>query len=200
MSNQSNEISDLLKNIINMKEEIRSMKQDESFDQLNNLLEQILKLANKTEPLVFNNFLDDYKNTSNILETAFLDKFNSFLNSDNFKSIYSGGNIKSNTDLKKISLCNQKTSENNNVINANTEKGIFNLKFSILKNNIEILRSYINSERNRLQKNITSIKNNEQFAITLNSDYSNIFKYRYLRNWGIFLSLVGGIYILRKIK
>ena len=192
MSNET----DLLKNIINMKEEIRSIRQDESFDQLNNLLEK-LKLAKKTEPLIYNKYLDDYKNTSKILEDAFLDKFNLLLNSE---SIYSGGNIKSNTDLKKISLCNQETSENNNVINANTEKEIFNLKFSILKNNIEILRSYINSEKNNLQKNITSIKNNEQFAITLNSDYSNIFKYRYLRNWGIFLSLVGGIYILRKIK
>jgi|UniRef100_A0A6C0IKJ0 hypothetical protein len=77
---------------------------------------------------------------------------------------------------------------------------ILELKYNILTNNIEILRTYIRAERENLGDNINDMRNNEHFATTLNSDYSEIYKYKYLRNWGIFLSIMGGAYFLKKMK
>ena len=34
----------------------------------------------------------------------------------------------------------------------------------------------------------------------LNDDYSELYKYAYLRNWGIFLSLIGGIFWIKRIN
>lgn len=58
----------------------------------------------------------------------------------------------------------------------------------------------IKEEITQETKNI--INNNQalNFASTLNRDYTEIFKYNYLKNWGIFLSLISGGYLINKIK
>ena len=84
--------------------------------------------------------------------------------------------------------------------NDENKRYILELKYYILQNNIEILRTYIRAEREVLGDTINDMRNNEHFATTLNSDYSKIYKYKYLRNWGIFLSILGGAYFFKKMK
>ena len=84
--------------------------------------------------------------------------------------------------------------------NDENKRYILKLKYDILQNNIEILRTYIRAERYVLGDTINDMRNNEHFATTLNSDYSEIYKYKYLRNWGIFLSILCGAYFFKKMK
>lgn len=179
MSNFDNELQNLKDKLEQIKRENEKSIGEEALEQLNDLLNGT-GLADETEPSIFNTFLDTYEEKSDNFEQVFLKKIEKIIDS----SIDEDSSI---DDTDKIN-------------EANNELKKSELKYLILKNNIEIVRTYINSERNFLQENITSIKNNEHFAKTLNSDYSEIFKYRYLRNWGIFLSLLGGAFILKKMK
>lgn len=188
MSNFDIELQNLKDKLEQIKIENANLLTDEALNQLNDLLDGT-GLAEETEPSIFNTFLDTYKEKSDKFEKDFLKKFNRIQtifdsDSNNFIGI-----------IYDLSL-----DDTDKINEANNELKKSELKYLILKNNIEIVRTYINSERNFLQENITSIKNNEHFAKTLNSDYSEIFKYRYLRNWGIFLSLLGGAFILKKMK
>jgi hypothetical protein len=174
MSNFDNELQNLKDKLEQIKIENEELLKDVALSQLNDLLDGT-GLAEETEPSIFNTFLDTYKQKSDKFEQDFFGKIQ--------------------TIIDDISI-----DDNTKINDANQLLKISELQYLILKNNIEIVRTYINSERNFLQENITSIKNNEHFAKTLNSDYSEIFKYRYLRNWGIFLSLLGGAFFLRKMK
>lgn len=187
MSNFDNELQNLKDKLEQIKEENENLLTDEALIQLNDLLDGT-GLAEETEPSIFNTFLNTYEEKSDKFERDFFNKFNKIktifkIDSNNFIDV-----------IYELSIDDKEINEANNELKKSE------LKYLILKNNIEIVRTYINSERNFLQENITSIKNNEHFAKTLNSDYSEIFKYRYLRNWGIFLSLLGGAFFLRKMK
>lgn len=188
MSNFDNELQNLKDKYEQIKLENEELLKDVALDQLNDLLNGT-GLADETEPSIFNTFLDTYEEKSDNFEQDFLKKFNEI------ETIFK----KDSNDFIEV-IYDVSINDNSKINDANQLLKISELKYLILKNNIEIVRTYINSERNFLQENITSIKNNEHFAKTLNSDYSEIFKYRYLRNWGIFLSLLGGAFILKKMK
>jgi hypothetical protein len=137
-------------------------------------------LASKQDPNFFYNLIQDYKTESTILLNDFYEE----LETDNGLE---PGTIDINYDV-------------NTYYNDTTKRDILELKYKILKNNIENLRKYIRAERDVLGDTINDMRNNEHFATTLNSDYSEIYKYKYLRNWGIFLSIVGGAYFFKKMK
>ena len=189
MSNFDIELQNLKDKLEQIKIENENLLTNEALNQLDDLLNGT-GLAEETEPSIFNTFLDTYKEKSDKFERDFFNKFN-----DEIETIFKMDSSDFIDVIYDLSL-----DDTDKIKEANNEFKKSELKYLILKNNIEIVRTYINSERNFLQENITSIKNNEHFAKTLNSDYSEIFKYRYLRNWGIFLSLLGGAFILKKMK
>jgi hypothetical protein len=182
-------------------------KEDEYKKQLDKLLDGT-DLASKQDPNFFYNLIQDYKTESKRLLSEFYTEL------ENDKKFQSGTTILI-PDIDYLEIINMDTSINYNcdstpcasknmlkVIPYNDEnkKYILDLKYDILQNNIEILRTYIRAKREDLGDTINDMRNNEQFATTLNSDYSEIYKYKYLRNWGIFLSILGGAYFFKKMK
>jgi len=155
-------------------------KEEEYKTQLDKLLDGT-DLASKQDPNFFYNLLQDYKTESKRL----LSEFYTELETDN------------GLDAGTIDINYTDESPYDDV---NNYKKILELKYYILQNNIEILRTYIRAEREVLGNTINDMRNNEHFATTLNSDYSEIYKYKYLRNWGIFLSILGGAYFFKKMK
>ena len=213
MNNFEDLINDLSGNIFKIKQDILVANRDENLEQLNNLLDGT-DLASKQDPNFFYNLLQDYKTESKRLLSEFYTQL------ENEKEFQSGTTILI-PGIKYLEIINMDTSINyscsdRNVIDGtgcivdmlkdipyndvNNYKKILKLKYYILQNNIEILRTYIRAEREVLGDTINDMRNNEHFATTLNSDYSEIYKYKYLRNWGIFLSILGGAYFFKKMK
>ena len=213
MNNFEDYINELSGNIYKIKEDNKDILTDENLTQLNNLLDGTY-LASKQDPNFFYNLLQDYKTESKRLLSEFYTQL------ENEKEFQSGTTILI-PGIKYLEIINMDTSINyscsdRNVIDGtgcivdmlkdipyndvNNYKKILKLKYYILQNNIEILRTYIRAEREVLGDTINDMRNNEHFATTLNSDYSEIYKYKYLRNWGIFLSILGGAYFFKKMK
>jgi len=213
MNNFEDYINELSGNIYKIKEDNKDILTDENLAQLNNLLDGT-DLASKQDPNFFYNLLQDYKTESKRLLSEFYTQL------ENEKEFQSGTTILI-PGIKYLEIINMDTSINyscsdRNVIDGtgcivdmlkdipyndvNNYKKILKLKYYILQNNIEILRTYIRAEREVLGDTINDMRNNEHFATTLNSDYSEIYKYKYLRNWGIFLSILGGAYFFKKMK
>lgn len=179
MNNFEDYINELSGNIYKIKQDIWNANANENLEQLNNLLDGT-DLASKEDPNFFYNLLQDYKTESKRLLSEFYTQLEDDLN-------LNSGTIDINYD---VDISYDKT----------TKRDILDLKYQILQNNIEILRTYIRSKREVLGDTINDMRNNEHFATTLNSDYSEIYKYKYLRNWGIFLSILGGAYFFKKMK
>lgn len=135
---------------------------------------------NNKDPSFFYEALQDYKAQSNTLLTEFYTQIEDELGLED-------GPIDINYNTN-ISYNNKSKREN---LKSN---------YADLQNKIEILRATIQSETNKIGDTINDMRNNEHFATTLNSDYSEIYKYKYLRNWGIFLSILGGAYFFKKLK
>ena len=212
MSNFEDLINELSGNIYEIKQEILDATADENLAQLNNLLDGT-DLTSKQDPNFFYNLLQDYKTESKRLLSEFYTQL------ENDKKFQSGTTILI-PDIDDLDIINMDTSVNyscsdRDVIdgtgcivdmlkyipyNDENKRYILELKYYILQNNIEILRTYIRAEREVLGDTINDMRNNEHFATTLNSDYSKIYKYKYLRNWGIFLSILGGAYFFKKMK
>ena len=207
MNNFEDLINELSGNIFKIKEDNKDILTGENLAQLNNLLDGT-NLASKQDPNFFYNLLQKYKTKSETLLRGFYEEL------ENEKEFQSGTTILI-PDIDYLEIINMDTSINYNcdstpcasknmlkVIPYNDEnkKYILKLKYDILQNNIEILRTYIKVERYVLGDTINDMRNNEHFATTLNSDYSEIYKYKYLRNWGIFLSILGGAYFFKKMK
>ena len=135
---------------------------------------------NNKYPSFFYEELQDYKTQSNTLLSEFYTQLEDEL-------VLNDGPIDINYDA---------------IISYNDESKRETLKsdYTDLQNKIEILRATIQSETNKVGDTINDMRNNEYFATTLNSDYSEIYKYKYLRNWGIFLSILGGAYFFKKMK
>lgn len=172
-------INELSGNIYERKQDILKANASENLEQLNNLLDGT-NLASKEDPSVFYDILQKYKAQSNTLLSEFYTQLENDIGLD-------PGTIDINYDV-------------DTPYNDENKRYILELKYKILKNNIEILRTYIRAEREVLGDTINDMRNNEHFATTLNSDYSEIYKYKYLRNWGIFLSILGGAYFFKKMK
>ena len=180
MNNFQSDLNKLYNTIEKIKKDNKDLLTDENLEQLNNLLDGT-DLASKQDPNFFYNLLQDYKTESKRLLSEFYTELETDIGLD-------PGTIDINyTDESPYD-------------DVNNYKKILELKYDILKNNIEILRTYIRAEREVLGDTINDMRNNEHFATTLNSDYSEIYKYKYLRNWGIFLSILGGAYFFKKMK
>lgn len=179
MSGIEDLINELSVNIENNQTNNITTIEEEYKIQLDKLLDGT-DLASKQDPNSLYNLIQDYKTESTILLNDFYEE----LETDNGLE---PGTIDINYDV-------------NTYYSDKNKRKILDLKYQILKNNIEILRTYIRAERDVLGDTINDMKNNEHFATTLNSDYSEIYKYKYLRNWGIFLSIVGGAYFFKKMK
>lgn len=178
-----NNFQDLINGIsVNIKDrKIQNIKtiEEEYKKQLDKLLDGT-DLTSKEDPIFFYKLLQGYKTNSNTLLSEFYTQLE-----DDLK--LNSGTININYDV-------------DTPYSEVTEKQILYLKYDILQNNIEILRTYIRAKREDLGDTINDMRNNEHFATTLNSDYSEIYKYKYLRNWGIFLSILGGAYFFKKMK
>ena len=179
-----NDLQYELNNFYNKIAEIKStntdLLTDKHLNQLNNLLDGTV-LASKQDPNFFYNKIQDYKAQSETLLSEFYTELEDDIGLD-------PGTIDINyTDKTPYN-------DEDNIFD------ILDLKYQILQHNIEILRTYIRAERYVLGDTINDMRNNEHFATTLNSDYSEIYKYKYLRNWGIFLSILGGAYFFKKMK
>lgn len=158
------------------------------------------------DPSEFYYELQTYKTKSNtLLNDFFIDIEDFFDFSDESK--INVQNLSGNLDISYncsnpsiITTCN-----NSNLLKYivfSDESKIINLEssYKALKDKIELLRNKIRIQTTDLNDNINNKRNNEHFATTLNSDYSEIYKYKYLRNWGIFFSILGGAYLLKKIN
>jgi hypothetical protein len=207
MNNLKGLINKLSVNIEDSKTKNIKKIEEEYKTQLDKLLDGT-DLASKQDPNFFYNLLQDYKTESKRLLSEFYTEL------ENDKKFQSGTTILI-PDIDDLEIINMDTSINYNcdstscasknmlkVIPYNDvdKRRILKLKYYILQNNIEILRTYIRAEREVLGDTINDMRNNEHFATTLNSDYSEIYKYKYLRNWGIFLSILGGAYFFKKMK
>ena len=179
MNNLKGLINELSIKIEDNKTDDIKQKVEEYKKQLDKLLDGT-DLASKEDPNFFYNLLQDHKTESKRLLSEFYTQLEDDLN-------LNSGTIDINYD---VDISYDKT----------TKRDILDLKYQILQNNIEILRTYIRSKREVLGDTINDMRNNEHFATTLNSDYSEIYKYKYLRNWGIFLSILGGAYFFKKMK
>mgnify|MGYP004000286041 CR=1 FL=1 len=186
---------------MNNYEDSETEKIEEYKIQLDKLLDGT-ELASKHDPNFFYNLIQDYKTESNTLLNDFYSKlenkkkfqYGTTINDSSFNS-----NINYNcTDIYDSNTCINDILKDIPYNDKNKIK-ILKLKYNILQNNIEILRTYIRAEREGLVDTINDMRNSEQFATTLNSDYSEIYKYKYLRNWGIFLSILGGAFFFKKM-
>jgi hypothetical protein len=203
MNDYQSDLNKLYNKIADIKEDNTDLLTDEHLNQLNNLLDGT-DLASKQDPNFFYNKIQDYKEQSETLLRGFYEEL------ENDKKFQSGTTINdssmnSNINYNCTDIYDSNTCINNMLkdIPYNDEDNIFDildLKYQILQNNIEILRTYIRAERYVLGDTINDMRNNEHFATTLNSDYSEIYKYKYLRNWGIFLSILCGAYFFKKMK
>ena len=167
-------------------------------------------MSNK-DPNFFYNLLQDYKTESKRLLSEFYTEL------ENDKKFQSDTTILI-PNIDYLEIINMDSSINydctdrddsdtctNNILkyisyDKEDERDTLEDKYDNLQNNIEILRRNIRAEREDLGDTINDMRNNEHFATTLNSDYSEIYKYKYLRNWGIFLSILGGAYFFKKMK
>lgn len=210
--NHESQLQLLISNILTLKNDINDFKYNLNLDFLENLLEGE-SLTSKIEPSVLYNYLEDYKDTSETIRNEFfteLEDLKKFYNSDTNTINYILGQEDGDAVLDCIdrideTTCNEEslndiTFTSTETTSASNKKQILQLKYDILKNNIEILRTYINAEKDALSEKVNMKKSNQMFANTLNDDYSEIYKYRYLRNWGIFLSILGGVYFFKKMK
>lgn len=210
--NHESQLQLLISNIITLKNEINDFEYKLNLDFLENLLEGE-SLTSKVEPSVLYNYLEDYKDTSETIRNEFfteLEDLKKFYNSDTNTINYILGQEDGDAVLDCIdrideTTCNEEslndiTFTSTETTSASNKKQILQLKYDILKNNIEILRTYINAEKDALSEKVNMKKSNQMFANTLNDDYSEIYKYRYLRNWGIFLSILGWVYFFKKMK
>jgi len=207
MNNFEDYINNLYNKIAKIKSENTDLLTDEHLEQLNDLLDGT-ELASNLDPNFFYNLLQKYKTKSETLLSEFYTEL------ENEKKFEPGTTIL-NPNIDYLDIINMDTSINYNCYstpcasknmlkdisyNDVDKRTILDLKYDILQNNIEILRTYIRAEREDLGDMINDMRNNEHFATTLNSDYSEIYKYKYLRNWGIFLSILGGAYFFKKMK
>lgn len=206
MSNLEYNLNNLYNNIETIKRENIDILTEAQLTQLNNLLDGT-DLASKQDPSFFYKILQDYKIKVNTLLSEFYTEL------ENIKKFESGTTILI-PEIDDMEIVDMETSINYNCDSTCTsnnklkkipysdenKRKILELKYDILQNNIEILRTYIRAEREVLGDTINDMRNNEHFATTLNSDYSEIYKYKYLRNWGIFLSILGGAYFFKKMK
>lgn len=160
-------------------------------------------LVSTQDPNFFYNKIQDYKAQSNTLLSDFYEKLE-----DDKKFHYGTLINNSSTNSNIYYNCTDRYDSDtctNNILkdisyNDVDERYVLEEKYKILQNNIEILRTNIRAEREVLGNTINDMRNNQHFATTLNSDYSEIYKYKYLRNWGIFLSILGGVYFFKKMK
>jgi len=212
MNNFQSDLNKLYNTIEKIKKDNKDLLTDENLEQLNNLLDGT-DLASKQDPNFFYHLLQKYKTKSETL----LSEFYTQLENENY---FQSNTTILNSGIDYLDIINMDTSVNyscsdRDVIdgtgcivdmlkyipyNDENKRYILELKYKILQNNIEILRTYIRAEREVLGDTINDMRNNEHFATTLNSDYSEIYKYKYLRNWGIFLSILGGAYFFKKMK
>lgn len=181
MNNLENLINELSDNINTIQSNNQDIITNENLEQLNDLLDGT-ELASKLDPSFFYNILQKHKAQSEKI----LNEFYSQLETD----------IGLDSGTININYIDEIPYDDDN----NNYKKRLESKYKILQNNIEILRTYIRSEREVLEDTINDMRNNERFATTLNRDYSEIYKYKYLRNWGIFLSILGGAYFFKKMK
>lgn len=202
MSNFEDLINELSGNIFAIKEDILNVNANENLKQLNNLLDGT-GLASKQDPIFFYNLIQDYKTESNTLLNNFYTELEN-IKKFQYGTTINDSSMNSNINYNCTDIYDSNTCINNMLkdipYNDEKKRKILELKYKILQNNIEILRTYIRAEREVLGDTINDMRNNEHFATTLNSDYSEIYKYKYLRNWGIFLSIIGGAYFFKKMK
>lgn len=179
MNDYQSDLNKLYNKIAKIKKVNKDILTGENLEQLDKLLDGT-NLASKEDPNFFYTLLKDYKTESKRLLSEFYTELETDIG-------LQSGTININYDVDTL-------------YGNTTKREILKLKYEILQNNIEILRTYIRAEREDLGDTINDMRNNEHFATTLNSDYSEIYKYKYLRNWGIFLSILGGAYFFKKMK
>jgi hypothetical protein len=207
----STTLNNLMNNIISLKKQIYNIKTETNLDFLSNLLENE-KMIRKNDPSNFYNILNSYKENSTFIKDSFFTELEQLKNFDEFgeninhylKPKFINDLIRYDCDdLNNCSedlLQNVEFTDNSINIEAFNKKKIMVYKYEILKKNIDFLKIFINAEKQSLNETLTDIKNNTHLADTLNDDYSEIFKYKYLRNWGIFLSIVIGAVYLKQIQ
>ena len=123
-------------------------------------------------------------------------------NSTNLKNIFLN-DIASILDFNMDTLNNEINTKQSIISpNESIQTLLNNTKsnFEIINDNLNIIKDSINLEKDKLIEEMKNTKNNEHFAKTMNEDYSNIYKYRYLRNWGIFFSILISAFLIKKIK
>lgn len=193
--------------LINMNENIGNLKNDINANLVAENLRDLNSSASNKDPSDFYSELQTYREKSNII----LSEFYTQLENDN--------KIQYETKIKDIDMntyinydcLDRKVSDGTGCINDMLKEINYNgdtveilkmlrLKYQILQNEINVLKANIITERDNLDKTINDKRNDELFASTLNSDYSEIYKYKYLRNWGIFFSIIGGAYFFKKMK
>lgn len=204
MANIDTKLDELLTHINTIKKENENYRIKENLGLLDDLLD--ILTTNKNDPSSFYNILEKYKTKSNTLKLKFFDELQKIMSFDSDTTIQSYLE-EDNMDALINYNCNNDVCSNSEKLveiqSKNIDKVIINnlsLQYDVLQNNIEIFRTYIRSEKENLKNNIKNIQNEEHFAVTLNDDHSEIYKYMYLRNWGIFLSIIGGVFVLNKMK
>lgn len=204
MANIDTKLDELLTHINTIKKENENDRIKENLGLLDALLD--ILTTNKNDPSSFYNILEKYKTKSNTLKLKFFDELQKIMSFDSDTTIQSYLE-EDNMDALINYNCNNDVCSNSEKLveipSKNIDKVIINnlsLQYDVLQNNIEIFRTYIRSEKENLKNNIKNIQNEEHFAVTLNDDHSEIYKYMYLRNWGIFLSIIGGVFVLNKMK
>lgn len=158
------------------------------------------------DPSVFYKLLHDYKKQSNLLLNNFfidIEDRNNFFNGTTINDISNNANVDVSYNCSNRSVIG--TCEDNDelqyiIFPNNIIREQLETNYNDLKTQINDLKAQIKEDEKKINNKIINIKNNEYFAHTLNSDYSEMYKYKYLRNWGIFLSIVGGVYFFNKIK
>lgn len=210
MVDYSGLLKELKDNIDNTENDNIKFLGDLTLEELNNFLKNA-DLSLDNDPSIFYNTLEYYENRSKKLIDDFYSQIEDKYNYDSGNVMVGDLNISGgitnqgkdfsynctdsteNDILKDIGLCDY-----NETISG--YKDLLELKYDILKINIEILKTFVNAERKKIDNDINDINNNDYLAHTLNDDYSEIYKYRYLRNWGIIFSIIGGVYLFKKIK
>lgn len=199
MNNIDNELINMNKNITNLQNEINANLVAENLKDLNSS-------ASKKDPSDFYSELQTYRENSNTILSNFYTQLE-----DYYKIQYETKikDIDMNTYINYYCV-DRKVSDGTGCINDMLKEINYNgdtdmlkmlrLKYQILQNKINVLKANIITERDNLDKTINDKRNDELFASTLNSDYSEIYKYKYLRNWGIFFSIIGGAYFFKKMK
>lgn len=190
--------------IFYLKNQISIQLQNDYYDYISKILNGLNSQLSNQDPTVFYDLILFYEDLSNKYKYDFLNGLKTEIDSKEYiryEELDYYYDPDTCIDDEPDGSCTNylKDITTSDITISNLKYNDFKFMYKIMEINIDFLKKYIDSEIKIKRQKINSMRNDEQFAKNLHKDYSEIYKYKYLRNWGFFLSIIGCSYYLTKI-